>query len=153
MPPVFLALAEAVAIHADQIRRYGGEPGIRDLGLLQSAVAMPQASVGDQYLHRNVFEMAAAHLFHIMRDHPFVDGNKRTGAVAAVVFLRINDIQLEAEEGGLERLVRGVAKGKADKEEIAEFFRRIAHYTRVVSMRRAYAARRTHRLARLGAAW
>jgi death-on-curing protein len=83
MPPVFLNLAEVLEIHRDQIERYGGQPGIRDLDLLQSALAMPAAGFGDRYLHEDLLEMAAAYLFHIARNHPFVDGNKRTVAAAS----------------------------------------------------------------------
>jgi death-on-curing protein len=67
--------------------------------------------------------MAAAYLFHVVRNHPFLDGNKRTGAVAAVVFLIINGIELQADEESFEKLVRSVAEGKTDKAKIAEFFR------------------------------
>ncbi len=81
------------------------------------------------YLHEGLFEMAAAYLFHVVRDHPFVDGNKRTGAVAAIVFLCVNDIALEAYEPALEALVRYVAEGRTGKSETAEFFRRTARRT------------------------
>ena len=81
MNPIFLSLAEVLEIHRDQIERYGGDPGIRDLDLLQSALAIPAAGFGGQYLHNDLYEMAAAYLFHITQNHPFVDGNKRTGAV------------------------------------------------------------------------
>ena len=78
--PIFLCLGEVVEIPRDQIERYGGSPGIRDLGLLQSALAMPAAGFGGRYLHTDLFEMSAAYLFHITQNHPFADGNKRTGA-------------------------------------------------------------------------
>lgn len=74
-------------IHQDQIVRYGGQPGTRDLVLLNSALAMPAATFGDVYLHTSLFEMAAAYLFHLVQNHPFNDGNKRTGAVTAIIFL------------------------------------------------------------------
>ncbi|MGQ9532461.1 MAG: type II toxin-antitoxin system death-on-curing family toxin [Desulfotomaculales bacterium] len=70
----FLTLAEVVEIHRDQIERYGGRPGIRDLALLQSALAMPEASWQGEYLHADLYEMAAAYAFHICRNHPFVRG-------------------------------------------------------------------------------
>lgn len=124
MEPVFLGLEEIFAIHRDQIQRYGGSPGIRDLGALQSAVGMPAASFGGQYLHQDLFEMAAAYLFHIVGNHPFVDGNKRTGAVAAYIFLSLNDVTLKASGASFGRVVMRVAKGKADKVEVAEFLRR-----------------------------
>ncbi len=87
MDSTFLTLDEVIEIHRDMIERYGGSFGIRDEGLLESAVAMPQAGFGEQYLHADVFEMAAAYLFHIVRNHPFVDGNKRTGAWPRSPFL------------------------------------------------------------------
>ena len=129
MSPLFLDLWEIVRIHQDQIERYGGDPGIRDLNLLASAVAVPRAGTEDGYLHDDVCQMAAAYLLHIVRNHPFVDGNKRTGAVAAIVFLHLNGLRLEADEAGLETLVRGVAEDRTGKDDIAEFFRCNAHQT------------------------
>ena len=122
MEPVFLELAEIVAIHADQIERYGGTPGIRDVGLLQSAVAVPRSTFAGRLLHEDLCEMAAAYLFHIIRNHPFLDGNKRTGLVAAVVFLAMNGVDIKVGERGIERIVRAVAEGKAGKAEVATFF-------------------------------
>ena len=124
MPPVFLNLSEVLRIHRDQIERYGGEAGIRDLGLLQSALAMPTAGFGGRFLHSDIFEMAAAYLFHITRDHPFADGNKRTGAACALVFLELNDIEIDASEDELVEMVIAVAEGRLEKETIADFFRR-----------------------------
>jgi death-on-curing protein len=84
--PIFLELEEIITIHLDQLARYGGLAGIRDLGLLQSAIAMPTAMYARAYLHQTLLEMAAAYLFHIIQNHPFLDGNKHTGTVAALVF-------------------------------------------------------------------
>jgi death-on-curing protein len=123
MSPVFLTVAEVLEIHRDQLERYGGEPGIRDCGLLWSALAMPAAGAGDQYFHEDLFAMAGAYLFHLVRNHPFVDGNKRTGAVAALVFLSLNGIEIEAAENVFERAVLDVAKGKWDKRTISGFLR------------------------------
>ena len=89
-------LAEVLDIHCDQIGRHGGREGIRDLELLQSALAVPAASFAGRFLHQDLPEMAAAFLFHIVRDHPFIDGNKRTGAVAALVFLLLNGCNFAA---------------------------------------------------------
>lgn len=124
MSPAFLELAHVVEIHRDQVARYGGAPGIRDQGLLESAVAMPQSGMGGEFFHRDLHEMAAAYLFHIVKNHPFVDGNKRVGAVAAFVFLRMNGIDVTAPEAAFERLVRATASGTTDKTMIAGFFRR-----------------------------
>lgn len=120
---VFLRLDEILEIHQDQIRRYGGSPGIRDAGVLRSALSMPTAGFGEHYFHKDVFEMAAAYLFHLVQGHAFIDGNKRTGTMAAFIFLWMNGVTLKADDARLETLVRGVARGKVDKPAIAEFFR------------------------------
>ena len=124
MSPLFLDLEEVLAIHHDQITRSGGTAGIRDLGLLQSALATPQAGVGDEYLHGDLFEMAAAYLFHIVRNHPFVDGNKRTSVTAALVFLEMNGIEIRTSDEALVKTVLAVAEGRLQKGALAEFFRR-----------------------------
>ena len=79
--PVFLGLDEVLEIHNDQIKRYGGDTGIRDIDLLKSAIAMPAAGFGGDYFHTDIYEMAAACLFYIIRNHPFIDGNGRTGKI------------------------------------------------------------------------
>lgn len=122
--PHFLALEEVLSLHADQIERYGGTPGLRDAGLLSSALAMPQATFAGKFLHATVHEMAAAYLFHLTQDHPFVDGNKRIGLSAALAFLGLNDLELVAEEGELFELVMGVARGVRSKAETAVFLQR-----------------------------
>lgn len=116
-------LDEVVAIHQDQITRYGGVLGIRDSGLLQSALDQPRFSFDGQSVHADLFEMAAAYLFHITSNHPFIDGNKRVGLVAAVVFLRLNDLDITATNDELFDLTMRVAQSQATKNEIAEFFR------------------------------
>jgi death-on-curing protein len=124
--PTFLSIGEVLEIHRDQINHYGGEPGIRDLGLLQSALAMPAAGFGGRFVHGDLYEMAAAYLLHIVQNHPFVDGNKRTGVVAALVFLALNNVVIEAEEEDFERVVRAVAEGKAGKATVSEFLKKHA---------------------------
>ena len=121
--PVFLGLDEVIEIHNDQIKRYGGYPGIRDIELLKSAIGMPAAGFGENYLHTDIYEMAAAYLYHIVRDHPFTDGNKRTSAVASIVFLIMNGVEIDADEDSFERMVLLAAEGKLDKASIAQFFR------------------------------
>jgi death on curing protein len=122
--PVFLGLDEVLEFHQELVEIYGGSHGVRDLGLLQSALAMPQAGSGGEYFHADLFEMAAAYLFHIVKNHPFVDGNKRTGTVAALQFLDLNGIDITAPSAAFEKLILEVARGEADKSRIAEFFRR-----------------------------
>ena len=82
----FLALDEIVALQA-VLLKYGGDTGVRDFGLLQSALAMPEASFDGALLHPTLHEQAAAYLFHLVKNHPFVDGNKRVALAAALVFL------------------------------------------------------------------
>ena len=126
--PLFLTLDEALLIHADQVRRYGGKHGIRDLGLLSSALAMPEASFGGLYLHTSLAEMAAAYLFHIAQNHPFLDGNKRAALAAALTFLWLNGQRLEAGQNELTEMVMGVAAGRVGKAEAAVFIRaRLRH--------------------------
>jgi len=121
--PLFLTLDEVLGMHADQIRRYGGRPGLRDLGLLRSALGMPETTFDGEFLHGTIFEMAAAYLFHIARNHPFVDGNKRTALMCAFVFLGLNGHRLEAEPDALYELVDGVAAGSVDKADVSVFLR------------------------------
>lgn len=123
MEPTFLALAEVLAIHVDQIMRFGGMPGLRDRRLLLSALAVPQATFEGRYLHEDLAAMAASYLYHIVQNHPFVDGNERVGAVAAVVFLALNGLEVEANEESFGDLVIAVAEGKADKTVVAAFLR------------------------------
>ncbi len=122
----FLATEDVLYIHQNQIERYGGEHGVRDQHLLESAVAQPQATFDGQYLHSDLFEMAAAYLFHIVQNHPFADGNKRTGAVAALVFFDWNHATIRTDEGGLVEITLRVATGQVGKTEIADHFRSLA---------------------------
>ena len=123
MQPEFLDVEDVLQIHADQLERYGGLSGVRDLGLLESAVSMPRATYAGEFLHGDLFAMAAAYLFHITRNHPFLDGNKRTGAASALVFLDLHGIEVTASDDALYELVIGVATGTAGKEMVASFLR------------------------------
>ncbi|MFN7942608.1 MAG: type II toxin-antitoxin system death-on-curing family toxin [Thermoanaerobaculia bacterium] len=122
--PLFLELDEVLALHADQIRRYGGRPGLRDAGLLASAVATPRATFEGELLHPTLEEQAAAYLFHLARNHPLVDGNKRSALAAALVFLWMNGAKIASGPEPLAELVEGVARGEVPKSEIATFLRR-----------------------------
>ena len=120
---LFLTLDDIIESHQNQIDTYGGSHGIRDIGLLESAIAQPEASFGGQYLHADIFEMAAAYLYHLVMNHPFVDGNKRVGLEAALIFLEINNENLKASDQELIDLVLKTTAGQVGKREIAEFFR------------------------------
>lgn len=117
--PLFLTLAEVIEIHNDQIKIYGGRGGIRDLGLLQSAIAQPPASFSGQWLHGDIFMMAAAYAFHICGNHPFMDGNKRTALASALVFLQMNGIDRDDPKQKLLDAMLQMAKGELKKEEFA----------------------------------
>lgn len=123
MTPFFLELADVLEVHDSRIQLYGGSPGLRDLGLLLSAIEQPQAGLGGEFLHKDLFEMAAAYLFHISRNHPFVDGNRRTALACCLLFLSINDIEIDADPLELEDLTVATAEGNKQKTEIAEFLR------------------------------
>lgn len=126
LDPTFLTVADTLDLLAVQLRLYGGLSGVRDRGLLESALAMPQATFGGEYLHVDVFEMAAAYLYHLVLDHPFIDGNKRVGLHAAYVFLRLNGWDLVVDSNELYDLVIAVAEGRANKTAIADAFRAAA---------------------------
>lgn len=121
--PIFLTLADVIEIHSYQLEHFGGSKGIRDLGLLKSATAMPMTSFGGIMLHKGIFEMAAAYLFHIVENHPFIDGNKRAGAMAAIVFLDVNGIVFNASDEDFTKMVLTVASGQMQKPEIAAFLK------------------------------
>ena len=123
----FLGLDEVLRLHVDQIERYGGAEGVRDLGLLESAVAAPEASFDGVYLHATLPEMAAAYLFHLAQNHPFIDGNKRAATAAMIMFLYLNELALECTEDELVDLTLGLASGKVTKAEASVFI--AAHVT------------------------
>lgn len=123
--PEFLTVEEVLDLHELLIRRYGGEPGVRDLGLLESAVAQPMAMFGGQFLHTDLVHMAAAYLFHIPQNHPFVDGNKRTGLQAALAFLGINGLYIGSQSEDLYKLTMGVASRRLSKDEVTAALREI----------------------------
>ncbi len=119
----FLDLLDVLEIHESRIDLYGGSAGVRDLGLLQSAIAQPQAGMGGKYLHADIYEMAAAYLFHIIQNHPFIDGNKRTALAVALVFLDINKIEVDADSDSLLAMTMDAAEGKIGKQAIADYLR------------------------------
>ncbi len=126
MATQFLDIEDVLEIHAGQIASYGGSVGLRDRGLLESALAMPQASFGGELLHCDIFEMAAAYLFHLVLNHPFIDGNKRVALECSLVFLEINEVSIEASDDELVDLTLAAAQGESSKQQIADFFRKVA---------------------------
>lgn len=118
----FLGLSEVIAINQDQINRHGGLHGIRSYELLESAVYEPQASFDAEYLHKDMAEMAACYLFGIVKNHPFLDGNKRTGIICAFLFLHYNDIHILVSQKVFYNLAMDIAASKIDKEAVIAFF-------------------------------
>jgi death-on-curing protein len=122
----FLSLDDIMFIHSAQMERYGGHAGIRDRKLLDSAVAVPQSTFDGEFLHADLFEMAAAYAYHIAQNQPFLDGNKRTGLMAALVFLDLNGITIEVKSEELYEIMIDIAFGKKGKSELASLLRDIA---------------------------
>ena len=122
MEPFFLSLDEVLEMHGEQIERYGGSGGLRDAAALESAVATPQATFGGEFLHTSIPAMAAAYLYHLCQNHPFMDGNKRVGANSAITFLLMNDWEPTFDEEELVELVLSVACGKLAKPELVTVF-------------------------------
>lgn len=119
---IFLTVDHVLKLHERQITETGGEHGVRDIGLLESAVAMPKSMFGGVFLHASVYDKAAAYLFHIVKNHPFVDGNKRAGSFTATTFLRMRGLRLTCSEDVFADMVLAVAEGRLDKPSIAAFF-------------------------------
>lgn len=109
------------AMHAEQLRLHGGAPGIRDIGMLESALARPLQK--EAYGEPDIFDLAAAYLYGIVKNHPFVDGNKRTALAAADLFLVFNGWSLEVDNAELIQFVLMVAASEIDEAGAAAFFR------------------------------
>jgi death-on-curing protein len=124
--PLFLSVEEVLGLHDDQLRLFGGSAGIRDRGVLESAVAMPASTFDGVLLHADLFEMAAAYAFHIAEGQPFVDGNKRTALDAALVFLDLNGWLVTDPEMRLYEGMIGFATGDFDKARFAALLKTLA---------------------------
>jgi death on curing protein len=122
--PRFLTYEQVIALHQMQIDEFGGSPGVKDEGLLASALAQAESGFGDEYFHKDLYEMAAAYLFHLVKNHAFHDGNKRIAAITAAVFLEVNGLHVLAQEDEFETLVMNAAQSQIDKTQIADFFRK-----------------------------
>jgi death-on-curing protein len=123
--PIFLDLEDVLLIHEEQFEEYGGSAGVRDPGLLESAIAMPGATAGGAFAHEDLFAMAAAYAFHIAQNQPFVDGNKRTGLLAAIVFLDLNGVAIRDPDGRLYDAMIAIAERRMDKPGLATLLREL----------------------------
>lgn len=115
----FLSETIVLAIHDDQVRLYGGVYGVRAEARLDSALHMPQAQFGGEFLHPTIFHMAAAYGFHLCQNHPFIDGNKRTTGMVMFTFLRLNGLEPVATELDYYQTMMAVANGEMNKEQLA----------------------------------
>jgi death-on-curing protein len=123
--PLFLTLAEVLETHKNQIELYGGDLGIRDLGLLQSALAQPEASFDGEWLHPTLLDMASAYAYHICQNHPFIDGNKRAALATALIFLEMNGLSiLDPNQKLLEAMLK-MASSKLSKKEFARILEQL----------------------------
>ncbi len=112
-------------IHAEALAKFGGSDGVREMALLESAVAAPQASYGGQSVYADVTEIAAAYLFYLCRNHPFIDGNKRAALGACIVFLRLNGIEPKPDASEWEELTVAVAASVLDRDETTARLRKL----------------------------
>lgn len=119
---VFLSVTDIMKVHERVITEFGGDAGLRDRGLLESAAAMPQAMFSGRFLHINPAEMAAAYHFHLCANHPFIDGNKRVAVASAELFLLLNGYELAATDDDMERITIGLASGRVSKEQVTAFY-------------------------------
>ena len=117
----FLDFERIVQLNKLATKTFGGADGIRDRGLIESAISQPIASFGGQYLHEGIHLMAAAYYYHISECQGFSDGNKRTGFLALFAFLRLNGCDLTIPDEYLWPILREVADGTRDKGQLAEF--------------------------------
>lgn len=119
--PNFLTLEHVVYLQQQTIAMYGGTHGIRDQGMLESAIQQPQIGVMEGWLHKHPFEMAAAYGFHLARNHAFLDGNKRIAWIAARSFLWTEGYSIRASNQEATEIMLDVAQGKITKEDLAMF--------------------------------
>jgi death-on-curing protein len=122
---VHLGIDTVREIHAEAIRQFGGLNGVRDENLLASAVLTPQSSFGGKSPYADLAEVAAAYLFYVCRNHPFLDGNKRTAMIAAIVFLRLNGIEPKPDTQQWEKLMLDVASSKIDRDVTTQRLRKL----------------------------
>lgn len=119
----FVEIEEALRIHERQVDRFGGDDGIRNRGLLESALATPRASFDGAFVHEDVIAMAGAYLFHLCKNHPFVDGNKRVALAVMLYSMRRNGLPLEIDGPLLQEHVLAVASGQMDNDVFTDFLR------------------------------
>ena len=136
--PVWISLELAVAIHERQLAEHGGGSGVRDAGLLQSALARPQQLLAHGGAEVDLVSLAAAYAFGIARNHPLVDGNKRTAAVTCELFLQLNGCVLLADDVAMYPVFLGLAEGSVGEAELTEWLRANVRPVKVSEERAGY---------------
>ena len=122
---IYLSLEQIIELHDALIEKFGGLIGIRERGLLESAVAAPMMAVFGEELHKTIYNKAAAYLFYITKNHAFLDGNKRTAAAAALTFLRANGKSTKYDVDEFLEFVVSVAEGQADLDTISDYLEKV----------------------------
>jgi death on curing protein len=120
LTPKFLDTETVLRLHDRQIERFGGMTGVRNRGLMESALAQPQATFGGELLHPTLADQAAAYLYHLAKNHPFMDGNKRTAFAVMDTFLRLNGARLGLPPEQAYELTMQVAQGQLSKDALAQ---------------------------------
>lgn len=133
--PIFVKMADVLAWHHTALAQYGGAPGLRDSGLLESALAQPQQGFGGQFAHAFPFEMAAAYAFHIAKNHPFMDGNKRAALLCCGAFLRMNGWNLESKGLEAAEAILKLVDGTMNKSAFADWLREHCHELPTMELR------------------
>lgn len=110
-------------IHADLLQRYGGASGLRDTGLLDSALAQPKMTFSGKYTHKTLFDKAAAYGFHVCKNHPFADGNKRVAFVLMDIFLQKNGWDISSSEEEAYAMMMDLASGKLPKSQLSSWLK------------------------------
>lgn len=126
---IYLTLEQIIITHEDQIVRYGGSSGLRDISLLESAVFRPQSSFGGEDLYPTIFDKASALMHSLILNHPFIDGNKRAGTTSMLVFLELNGYRLQVTQKALVNTALGVESKKLNTEKLAAWLKK---YTRKI---------------------
>ncbi len=120
---LYLSLEEVLLLHIKEIDRFGGSHGIRDRGLLLSAIAQAELSLFDELVYKTAYEVAATYAYHVIKNHPFIDGNKRIGILVAITFIGINGLHINTDNQELYNLAMDIAASKIDKEAVIKFFK------------------------------
>lgn len=123
---IYLTLEQIIVIHEDQIVRYGGSSGLRDVSLLESAVFRSQSSFGGEDLYPTIFDKASALMRSLIFNHPFIDGNKRTGTVSMLVFLELNGYRLQVNQKALVNAALDMESKKINVEKLAAWLKKYA---------------------------